>query len=67
LLRISVAAYLELLHWAARQLMPGKRGSTPSDAPPILQRLEVSPTTWCELVSNFGRTSFDRGRASANR
>jgi len=54
-LPISVAAYLELLDWTARQTVPGKRGSTPSDAPPILERLQVSPATWCELVSNFGR------------
>jgi post-segregation antitoxin (ccd killing protein) len=54
-LPISVAAYLELLDWTARQTVPGKRGSTPSDAPPILERLKVSATTWCELVSDFGR------------
>jgi len=54
-LPISVAAYLELLDWTARQTVPGKRGSTPSDAPPILERLKVSATTWCELLSNFGR------------
>jgi len=54
-LPIPVAAYLELLDWTARQTVPGKRGSTPSDAPPILERLKVSATTWCELVSNFGR------------
>jgi hypothetical protein len=54
-LPVSVAAYLELLDWTARQTMPGKRGSTPSDAPPILERLKVSATTWCELVSDFGR------------
>jgi hypothetical protein len=54
-LPISVPAYLQLLDWTARQAIPGKRGSTPSDVPPILERLKVSPTTWCELVSNFGR------------
>jgi len=54
-LPISVADYLELLDWTARQTVPGKRGSTPADAPPILERLQVSATTWCELVSNFGR------------
>jgi len=47
-LPVSVAAYLELLDWTARQTMPGKRGLTPSDAPPILERLKVSATTWCE-------------------
>jgi hypothetical protein len=54
-LPISVAAYLELLDWTVRQTVPGKQGSTPSDAPPILEQLKVSATTWCELVSNFGR------------
>jgi hypothetical protein len=54
-LPISVAAYLELLDWTARQTVSGKRGSTPSEAPPILKRLKVSASTWCELVSNFGR------------
>jgi len=54
-LPISVAAYLQLLDWTARQAMPGKQGSTPSDAPPILERLRLSANTWCELLSNFGR------------
>ena len=35
---MPLAGYLELLDWTARQLVPGKRGATPSDAPPILER-----------------------------
>jgi REP element-mobilizing transposase RayT len=54
-LPMSVADYLELLDWTARETVPGKRGSTPVDIPPILERLKLSPTVWCELVSNFGR------------
>jgi hypothetical protein len=54
-LPMSVTDYLQLLDWTARQTVPGKRGSTPLDAPPILERLKLSPTVWCELVSNFGR------------
>jgi REP element-mobilizing transposase RayT len=54
-LPVSVAAYLQLLDWTARQAMPGKQGSTPSDTPPMLERLRLSANTWCELVSNFGR------------
>jgi REP element-mobilizing transposase RayT len=54
-LPMSVGEYLALLDWTARQTAPGKRGSTPTEARPILERLQLSPTTWCELVSNFGR------------
>ena len=52
---MTVADYLALLDWTARQTVPGKRGATPADAPPILEQLEVSPAAWCELVSHFGR------------
>jgi len=54
-LAMSVMEYLELLDWTARHAAPGKRGSTPTDVPPILARLKLSPTTWCELVRDFGR------------
>jgi REP element-mobilizing transposase RayT len=54
-LAMSVGDYLELLDWTARQTAAGKRGSTPTDAPPILDRLKLSATTWCELVTDFGR------------
>jgi len=54
-LAMSVVEYLELLDWTARRTAPGKRGATPADAPPILARLKLSPTTWCELVTDFGR------------
>jgi hypothetical protein len=47
-LPVSVAAYLELLDWTAHQTMPGKRGSTPSDAAPILERLQVTGLRWME-------------------
>jgi REP element-mobilizing transposase RayT len=47
--------YLELLDWTARQVVPGKRGSTAASVPPILRRLGLEASTWCELVSDFGR------------
>jgi hypothetical protein len=52
---MSVEDYLQLLDWTARQTIPGKSGATPDDVPPILERWKLSPTAWCELVSNFGR------------
>jgi hypothetical protein len=55
-LSMDFTAYLELLDWTARQLVPGKRGSTPEDTPPILKRLGLLPTSWIELVSDFEDT-----------
>ncbi|MFO1064052.1 MAG: hypothetical protein U0892_09330 [Pirellulales bacterium] len=54
-LPISRAATIELLDWAVRQVAPGKRVCTPESAPPIFERLEISPVTWCSLVGAFGR------------
>jgi REP element-mobilizing transposase RayT len=55
-LSMDLTAYLELLDWTARQLVPGKCGSTPKDTPPILKRLGLQPTSWLELVSDFEDT-----------
>jgi hypothetical protein len=54
-LPMTVSDYVALLDWTARQTVPGKRGSTSAEAPPILERLRLSPTAWCELVRDFGR------------
>jgi hypothetical protein len=58
-LTISLGDYLELLDWTARQTIPGKRGVTRADAPPIFERLSMSKETWCELVRNFGRLFYN--------
>ncbi|MDX1930221.1 MAG: hypothetical protein SFV81_27080, partial [Pirellulaceae bacterium] len=39
-----------LLDWTARQVVTGKRGATPEDAPPIFERLKIKPAVWLELV-----------------
>jgi len=54
-LALPIEDYLELLDWTARQVVPGKRGSTPSSLPPVLARLGLDAACWCELVSDFGR------------
>jgi hypothetical protein len=58
-LPISLGDYLELLDWTARQTVANKRGATPADAPPIFERLSISPNSWCELVQNFGRLFYN--------
>lgn len=55
---MSTAEYLQLLDWTARQIVPGKRGSTPMETPPIFARLQISAEAWCEIVSNFGEYFF---------
>jgi len=53
-LPMSLPDYLSLLDWTARQLHRGKRGRTPNKIQPILQRLNLQPTTWIQLVGRFG-------------
>jgi hypothetical protein len=52
---LTAFEYLELLDWTARQVVTGKPGATPEAIPGLLERLELEPQAWCELVSNFGR------------
>jgi hypothetical protein len=54
-LAMPLAAYLALLDWTARKLVAGKSGATPEAAPAILERLEIRPEVWCQLVGQFGR------------
>ena len=54
-LPISLGAYLELLDWTGRQLVSGKRGVIPSHLDPILRRLGLDSSRWCDVVSKFAR------------
>ncbi|MEO1526816.1 MAG: transposase [Planctomycetota bacterium] len=52
-LPISLDDYLQLLDWTARQIVPGKRGVTPRETPPVLCRLGLGPKNWQTLVTHF--------------
>ena len=52
-LAMTSESYFELLDWTARQVVPGKRGSTPNETPPVLKRLGLKASSWCELVTSF--------------
>jgi hypothetical protein len=57
-LPLSQGDYLELLDWTARQVAPGKRGTTPPSTPSLFQRLSgklPTATAWVELVQDFGK------------
>ena len=52
---MSVASYVQLLDWTARQIRGDKRGVTPVSAEPIFTRLGISADAWTELVRDFGK------------
>ena len=45
--------YIELVDWTGRAILDDKRGSIPTDAPKIIERLNISPEHWIELSTNF--------------
>ncbi len=63
-LSMSLTKYLELLDWTGRQLRSGKRGAIPCELSPILERLGLDASGWCELVQKFGKL-FKRAAGSA--
>ncbi len=52
-LSMTVADYIQLLDWTARELVPGKKGPTPLSYPPILKRLGLKKSSWRALVMQF--------------
>jgi hypothetical protein len=52
---IALTEYLQLLDWTGRQLKPGKRAAILKSAPPILDRLNLSPELWLHAVEQFGK------------
>jgi len=63
-LSMSLRKYLELLDWTGRQLRSGKRGAIPSELSPILERLGLDASGWCDLVQKFGKL-FKRAAGSS--
>ena len=45
-LPLTLRQYLELVDWTGRQLHPGKSGAIAEKAPPILERVKMSPSQW---------------------
>ena len=54
-LSISLREYLQLLDWTGREIRSGKRGSIPKHLAPILTRIGLDASGWCELVETFGK------------
>ena len=54
-LPLTIQKYLSLLDWTGREIREGKTGSIPRTLRPILERLNLNPETWVDLIANFGR------------
>ena len=61
---MSLADYLDLLDWTGRQFQRKKRGAIPDHLAPILERIGLDPSCWCELVQKFGKL-FKRAAGKA--
>ena len=55
LIPLGLDEYLALLDWTGRQIRQDKRGATPAELAPILDRLKIQPASWVDVVTNFGR------------
>ncbi len=62
-LPMRVSDYLSLLDWTGKQRRDGKRGAIPSDLAPILERLGIEGTMWCDLVWDYAKY-FGKSRAA---
>ncbi len=65
-LRCSLIDYLRLLDWTGRQLREGKFGCIPSHLAPILSRIGLDGSGWCNLVKQFSKL-FKRAAGTPHR
>ncbi len=47
---MTLAEYSTLLDWTGRQKRSDKRGKIPDDLQPILERIGIEGSMWCDLV-----------------
>ena len=57
--------YLELVNWSGRAVRSDKKGSIPSDIPPILARLGIDSDEWLKTMSWNNRFYRAVGRLEA--
>ena len=51
-LNLTLEFYLDLLDWTGRNLAAGKRGGIPDHLEPILQRIGIVSSGWCDLIQH---------------
>ncbi len=63
-LSCSLAEYLQLLDWTGRQMHKDKVGTIPQSLAPVLSRIGLDGSGWCDLVQRFGHV-FKRAAGTA--
>lgn len=64
-LPMTVDEYLTLLDWTGKHKKEGKRGAIPDDIAPILERIGVEGSMWCDLVWDYTKY-FGRSQAAGH-
>ncbi len=54
-LAMKLSEYLTLLDWTGREGKDGKRGEIPSHLSPILERVGIDGSMWCDLVWKYSK------------
>ncbi|XZE44442.1 hypothetical protein SH467x_001425 [Pirellulaceae bacterium SH467] len=52
---LSSMSYIQLLDATARIIKEGKKGFTPEEVPPVLERLNMDPARWIDYTTQFSR------------
>ena len=58
-LNMSRKEYLTLLDATARNVLSGKRGTTPKELLPLLERVGLHVATWFCLIEHFGQLFYN--------
>ena len=64
-LSLNLRDYLDLLDWTGKQRGAGKSGTVPKELAPILQRIGIEGSMWCDLVWSF-KKYFGRSSAAGS-
>ncbi len=54
-LSMKLAEYITLLDWTGREGREGKKGSIPKELAPILERIGIDGSMWCDLVWRYSK------------
>ncbi len=54
-LPMKLSEYITLLDWTGREGREGKKGSIPKELAPILERIGIDGSMWCDLVWRYSK------------
>ncbi len=63
-LPMKLAEYITLLDWTGREGRDGKKGSIPQELAPILERIGIDGSMWCDLCGDTASTLGNQKRSA---